>query len=270
MFCSDFLASQGDFDINISEWAPYTSEGGLVVEDVSKTSFSFMRKGDFLHPRTSMLMFGPKNALNTQSHYLYIVNNKGETKPPEGDGDWLASTIPVKFMVVTVSTFDSIPMADVFKLAQYWSFEAKQLPDGSPDPINTIIRGGLNVYFVKYTLIKGQISQGCTEELVDMSKAWVTHAKKRLTASKSTSIPTIADGGAVVGVSESPMAGYTASVQPYFNEHYSQVIIGCLILLILLLICLLIQQYRSHYFIIRHVDSLLDAYQKSSAECVAK
>lgn len=177
---SDFLSSEGDFDIKLSEWKAFPQN--IVPEDITKTAFTFTRGGDFLHPRTSMLMFGPKNALSTQNHYLYVTNQLGEHQPPAGEdvNEWLERLTPVKLLVMTITQFDSIPMADVFKVVQYWAFESVKAADGTIDFSRVSVRVGLNVHFVKYTMIKSQISQGTQMELVVMSKSWCTYAKKRM------------------------------------------------------------------------------------------
>ena len=54
----DFLKDNGDLEINGTEWTAYSQE--KVPEDLAKFSFDKIRKVSYSHPRTSMLMFGPK------------------------------------------------------------------------------------------------------------------------------------------------------------------------------------------------------------------
>ena len=96
----------------------------MVPKDLSKLTFHFQRTCSYLHPRTSMLMFGPKNAPAEQIQYLHIpewVGKEPSTVSVENLGR--LETIS-NALVMTTTQFDGIPMADVFKLFMYWSFEA--------------------------------------------------------------------------------------------------------------------------------------------------
>ena len=262
---SDFLIAQGDFDVKISEWAELAEENRVRPEDISQTVYTYHRGGDFLHPRTSMLMFGPKNALNTQNHFLYVVDNKG--KHVNGDiTKWFekgSGLAPVKFMLITISQFDSIPMADVFKLVQYWSFELS--------PSNeTIVRVGMHVHFVKFTILKSNIILGCQQELTDMSKAWVRYAKSRLNnlgnniqrtnnqiangnqSGNSSSLP----AGSTTNTSLQATARQEASIAIANYDFYFNVVCGLLIGILILMLLLLIQQYRSHYILMNQINKI--------------
>ena len=273
LFCySDFLIAQGDFDVKISEWAELAEENRVRPEDISQTSFTYQRGGDFLHPRTSMLMFGPKNALNTQNHFLYVLDNKG--KHVNGDiTKWFekgSGHSPVKFMLITISQFDSIPMADVFKLVQYWSFEANSTNE-------TIVRVGMHVHFVKFTILKSNIILGCQQELTDMSKAWVKYAQARMNnilqiqtgTSQSTNgivMTTNNSAGKLVSsqnnqtVQHASNAGNrTDSSTTIANyDFYFNIVCGLLVGILILMILLLIQQYRSHYILMKHMNKVMN------------
>jgi len=55
-YANYLISYQGDFDVNFSEWAPFFQRE--ITDDICNFSFQFSRQGSYLHPRTSMLMFG--------------------------------------------------------------------------------------------------------------------------------------------------------------------------------------------------------------------
>ena len=152
-------------------------------------------------------MFGPKNATANQVQYLHIPEWVGkETDFVSVEN--LNKAYPVSnAMVMTATQFDGIPMADVFKVYMYWSFEAVCNTDergstGDAPEADTVaslchVRMGLRVDFLKSTMLKSQIFDGTKEELVLLSKQWeqfntgelATHSKRQaliLLSKKST------------------------------------------------------------------------------------
>ena len=145
-------------------------------------SFSFSREFHYSHPRTTMLMFGPKNAPAKQNHYLYLPlkNNKKTKKNKKNDGNNNADehnytsfieeqNVP-KGVIMIVTQFDGIPMADCFKIIQYWSF------DDSLTSVSTTVRIGVSVHFIKYTMLKSQVRDGVKEELTAVANNWCKFA----------------------------------------------------------------------------------------------
>lgn len=158
----DFLLSEGDLNIEYGEWQPL---GRPVPEDVSKVPFTYSRPFAYAHPRTTMLMFGPKNAPATQVQYLYLPSDMGS--------ETISTVRPRRGLIVNITQFDGIPMADVFKVMQYWVFEA------SPsDPTKTVVRVGLAMHYIKSSLFKSQIFGGTRDELTDQLKKWFPFADK--------------------------------------------------------------------------------------------
>lgn len=144
----------------------------LVAEDVSKLSFSHSRPYSYAHPRTTMLMFGPKNAPGTQVQYLYLPH---DLKGGAAGGDTLQSVRPRRGIILNITQFDGIPMADVFKVLQYWSFSCSPT-----DPNKTVVRVGLAMHYIKSSLFKSQIFGGTKDELSDQLKKWYLFIERRV------------------------------------------------------------------------------------------
>jgi hypothetical protein len=193
----NFLTSVGDFDILATDWIPFTSSPPLTkAQDPLGLKFQYKRTVDYLHPRTSMLMFGPKNATAKQIQYLSIpelLDHESEaigaTATGGGAGD-ISSLRKVRHCcILTATQFEGIPMSDVFEVLQYWTFQ-KVAPEKS------MIRVGVTVNFLKGTLVKGQILAGTKEELTVLSKQWCDYSlqfleshldeKKNKTTTKTT------------------------------------------------------------------------------------
>jgi len=165
---SDFLISEGDFDIKSTDWTDFNSSL-TSAQDPAGLDYRYTRSVDYLHPRTSMLMFGPKNATAKQSQYLCVVPAEKEN---QGKGCLDTQTLQsVKAgAILTATQFEGIPMCDVFEVLQYWTF---QRISGPGNKGRSIIRVGVSVNFLKSTLLKGQIFTGVKEELTVLSKNWV-------------------------------------------------------------------------------------------------
>jgi hypothetical protein len=166
----DFLVSEGDLEVEVGEWKPFSLN---VPEDVSKLNFSFTRTCTYLHPRTTMLMFGPKNAPAKQTQFLYLYG-RGSGKISTFED--LKSCRPRRGVVLTMTQFDGIPMADMFKVLQYWGFE----DHGSSDSPAVLMSIGVHIHFIKSTLLKGQIVSGVRDELAVLSKKYLTWSRSRI------------------------------------------------------------------------------------------
>lgn len=179
MALSDFLTEEGDLDIGWGDWTPLTNS--KVPEDVSGLPFSFAREFHYSHPRTTMLMFGPKNAPAKQTHYLYLPMKTPTSSGDSGSGKEKESAavtigrqgVP-KGVIMIITQFDGIPMADCFKIVQYFSF------DGGERPGSLSARVGVHVHFVKYTMLKAQVRDGVKEELSVLAQKWCAFANSRV------------------------------------------------------------------------------------------
>eukprot|EP01041_Mallomonas_annulata_P000512 gene512-983_t len=193
-----FLSSEGDFDIISSDWKPF--EGGPVPEDICNLPFSFSRTFTYQHPRTSMLMFGPKNATANQIQYLYIPKHILDKIKEDSIINKISlfqsleriKLKPKQFVILTITDFIGIPVSDCFKILQYWSFYRNtQLQHGhnnkgnnsttSTSGRNCIAKIGCHVHFVKSTMLKAQISAGTESELQVMSTKWCNFMKVAVT-----------------------------------------------------------------------------------------
>jgi hypothetical protein len=168
----DFLDHEGDIEIKTGEWEPFS---GTVAEDISKLNFMYSRRITYAHPRTTMLMFGPKNAPANQVQYMYVFGrgSGGISNEP----DWQArldGCKPRRGVVLAVTQFDGIPMADTFKVLTYFAFNESS--ESSP---KTNVQIGLHVHFIKSTMLKSKISSGVKDELVDLAKHWIEFANAR-------------------------------------------------------------------------------------------
>jgi hypothetical protein len=168
LFCRDFLTVQGDLEIDVGEWSTITEQP---PEDLCKLKFNYTRTVSYLHPRTdSMVGFmGPKNATAVQQQFLYVPE-----KSPSG-----LAVLSKKFkkgLVLMVTQFQGIPMADVFKVLQYWSFE----PSNSEGLCT--VRMALAIHYCKSTMLKGSILSGSRDELIILTKEWCNYISNKLTA----------------------------------------------------------------------------------------
>jgi hypothetical protein len=175
------LTEEGDLDIGWGDWMPLTNT--KVPEDVSGLPFSFAREFHYSHPRTTMLMFGPKNAPAKQTHYLYLPmkpsasigdSGSGSGKDKETAAETIGKQEVPKGVVMIITQFDGIPMADCFKIVQYFSFDRGERPG------TLSARVGVHVHFVKYTMLKAQVRDGVKEELSVLAQKWCAFANSRV------------------------------------------------------------------------------------------
>jgi hypothetical protein len=168
----DFLDDEGDLEIKTDEWQPFD---GSVPEDIAKVKFTYARNVSYAHPRTTMLMFGPKNAPAKQVQYLYVHGRgSGLTSKDDRWSERIEGCKPRRGLVVAVTQFDGIPMCDTFKVLTYFSFN-----ETSANPPRTAVEVGVHVHFIKSTMFKGKISSGVKDELVDLAEHYVAFADKR-------------------------------------------------------------------------------------------
>jgi len=161
-----FLFSEGDLEIEVGEWKPLAKP--QVLEDISKLHFSHSRPFAYAHPRTTMLMFGPKNAPGTQIQYLYLPHDVSTEQN-------LSSVRPKRGIILNITQFDGIPMADVFKVLQYWTFM-----NHPTDCNKTVVKVGLAMHYMKTSLFRSQIFGGTRDELSDQLKKWFLFIVKRV------------------------------------------------------------------------------------------
>lgn len=160
-------------DIKGNDWQAF---GQSAHEDVMKLNFTFKREFSFSHPRTTMLMFGPKNAPTKQCHYAYLPSKIARTSTSMEE---LKNCKPKKFIVLFITQFDGIPMADVFKVLQYWSFEDTDK--------GCYAKAVLAIHYVKSSMFKGQILSGSKEEIVTQVASWFNYAEAAVKSSAKNS-----------------------------------------------------------------------------------
>ena len=116
-------------------------------------------------------MFGPKNAPTMQTQYLYLPGWNKKTQPLTSS--LLDNARPARGVIMTLTSFQGIPMCDVFKVLQYWSFEWNH-----GDHNRTEMRVGLAIHYMKTSMFKAQIYGGSKEELTVQSLKWLNYAEK--------------------------------------------------------------------------------------------
>ena len=149
-----------------TEWAPFT-DTLTKTQNPAGFKFQYSRTVTYMHPRTSMLMFGPKNATAKQQQYLYLPQLNNSSTPNASDILNVCSGV-----VMTATQFEGIPMCDVFEVLMYWSFRATSPTGGNVGKMSHVVVG-CAVNFLKSTLLKGQIFAGTKEELEVLAKHWV-------------------------------------------------------------------------------------------------
>jgi hypothetical protein len=183
-----YLETQNDFDISNTEWEPFSES---VPEDVTKTAFRWKRRFNNMHPRTTMLMFGPKNCSVKQDQYLSLLVS---TDVAGKMGSLSFDQIRVYGgVLLTIYEFDGIPMGDVFKVLQYYIFTpATVLHRDGASGVATIssngnengsqVTVGLTIHFRKSTMFRSQIISGSSEESGAQARNWLEGAEKKVEA----------------------------------------------------------------------------------------
>ena len=183
-----FLTNMGDFDINGDDWQPLHGTKKAPNEEFCKFPFTHYRICNYLHPRTTHLYIGPKNAPATQTHYLYTdmnLSSRSNSSAVNDDDNTNIETYGNYGLVLTVTQFDGIPMADCFKIFQYYYFEHKDSHNSNNidfhnSNISTNITVGLYIHFIKQTMFKGQVNSGVKEEVTDVAKRWVKYTVDKI------------------------------------------------------------------------------------------
>jgi hypothetical protein len=296
---SSFLESEGDFDIKLSEWEPYNE---TITEDLTRSTFDFKRSCTYLHPRTSMLMFGPKNATARQIQYLSVPGYQGlKTRMKQAVGSEDLEFVK-SGLIVTVTQFEGIPMSDVFKVLQYWAFESND----SKTP-NCFLRMSCAIHLCKSTMLKSQICAGTKEELAVQVKKYVAFALNTIaedsedkgeakngednaapnTVRRSSIRKSITgDSGAAEGGTSSATPSHRTSKAPrpdqyvatapaaatVDNKLYLVLIIMCLVVNILILLYLIFRMNKSDQALIDLANSLIEQQKfiRDSNNCLNK
>lgn len=173
----DYLTSQGDQDITFTEWE-ISKENP--VEDLCKLKYAYSRKMDFFHPRTDPMInyMGPKNAPAQQMQYLYVESS--------WNGKDLSEMKYHRGIIFTVTQFRDIPMADVFKVLQYWAFEPKKKLGGpSLHSHSCIVKMYVAIHYNKFTMLKGSILSGTKDDLTVFVKKWCMYVIDKISQSPS-------------------------------------------------------------------------------------
>jgi hypothetical protein len=181
----DFLRDEGALELKYSEWSRIASSGAassdsalprVVEEDShSKLPFAFSRDFTYAFPRTTMLMFGPKFAPIKQTQYLFLPQQEQteEQQAALNSLEALEALQPQQLAVLFVTKFEGIPMADVFKVLQYWVFSS----DASSGELS--VQVGVAIHYVKSSLFKSQILSGTKDELGAQVGKYVQYAQAR-------------------------------------------------------------------------------------------
>eukprot|EP01039_Chlorochromonas_danica_P007267 gene7267-8037_t len=171
----DYLNDEGALDLKFTEWSPFQ---GVVEEDIfSKLKFNFSREFTYAFPRTSMLMFGPKFAPIKQTHYLFIPDCEGVNTL-----EALEQVQPQQVVILFVTKFEGIPMADVFKVLQFWVLDVVPANShiGHVTATQTIhLNVGIAIHYIKSTMFRSQIFSGTKEEVIALIKKYVLYAQVR-------------------------------------------------------------------------------------------
>lgn len=203
------MQSEGDFDIVATDWSAFTDSPLTKAQNPGEFPFQFVRTIDYLHPRTSMLMFGPKNATAKQKQYLYL--------PKSSDSSTDAINRVTSGVVLTATQFEGIPMCDVFEVLMYWSFRTVSGDGSGHIGRKTCVVVGCGVNYLKSTLLKGQIFAGVKEELELLSKNWVSHVLRYQPASAALS-PLSDDTDTRARASSGAATLVTATKRPSLNS----------------------------------------------------
>jgi hypothetical protein len=241
------------------EWKANPTAPG-VMEDVAKLPFHFTRNWFFQHPRTTMLMFGPKNAPTQQRHYLCVPFQ--ETQDGKFTPENFAKVKLDKFAILIVTQFDGIPMADVFRVLLYQFYETV---DGG----KCQVRMGLGMHYIKSSMFKSQIISGTKDELVVQLASWVEHMKKN-TISGKVAITGAAAQEASQDTVSSPVqitAGHVAPPVGAGGDPLQQIMQNWVILAIIgvvfLILLLHIWSCRSQ---ISHLSSRVEELERSQKQ----
>ena len=143
-----FLLASGDLDLEHGEWTPL--DASSTSEDILNLTFSRCRNFSYAHPRSSMLMLGPRNTLAQQTQYFSeITDSKTRT-----------------IVIMTVTKLSGFPLSDRFKVVQYWTASS------ATDPRRTRLTVGVKLFFTAETIFRRQIVGGTESETKILSESW--------------------------------------------------------------------------------------------------
>jgi hypothetical protein len=159
------------------------------------------------------------------------------------------------FVIYTTTKLDDVPFADVFTVDDCFIVRAA-------GPHQVSVEASMEVKYVKSSMMKTFIDGSTNKEVVAWCKDFLVELRKQASALPGA----VQTSGAAVGAAVGGAAGAApvavmhtavAAPAPMVSDTYAMVIAGLLALLAFLLLLSLIQQYRSHYYIIQHIDELL-------------
>jgi len=167
-------------------------------------------------------------------------------------------------VIYTTTKLDDVPFADVFTVDDCFIIK-------TVGPNQVSIEATMEVKYVKSTMMKTFIDGSTNKEVVAWCRNYLVALRKNAPAAGA------AEGGSAGTVAATPAAPTQSQAQavapisnvtagPLFSDTYSMIIAGLLGLVALLLLFSLIQQYRSHYFIIQRVEELLERATATGAD----
>lgn len=178
------MDAQKDENIVCGEWEPHldpiTHQPKVIPEDVTKLPFTHRRPFTFDHPRTTMLMFGPKMAPAKQEQFLFLLTDD-ENNTNNQDQSYSNPAFRRKpvygAVVLLLFEFEGIPMGDVFKVLEYFLI----LPTGDQATANSCnVSVGVLLHFRKSSMFKGQIISGTQDEMMPQVAKWLDFAENKV------------------------------------------------------------------------------------------
>jgi hypothetical protein len=137
-----------------------------VSEDLTKTKFQYERDWEYDHLRTTMLMFGPKMAPTKLKQYIFLYCEHETIF----DSDYTMEDItPSSMIVLNVSFCEGVPLADIFKVLQYWTFSTSL--DGKSCEVGI----GFGIHYLKSSMFKSQIASGARDEMIKQIDDWFNY-----------------------------------------------------------------------------------------------
>ena len=128
-------------------------------------------------------MFGPKNAPSAQTQYAFLQgvdNIQGGSQAIVTHNNSGASSGQV--VILTVTQLHDVPISDVFKVVQYYSFASS-----THKPDHCTVKIGLLIHYVKPSLFKSQILSGIKQELDVQVKQWSRFSSQKIKSALSLS-----------------------------------------------------------------------------------
>jgi hypothetical protein len=120
-----------------------------------------------------MLMFGPKMAPTKLKQFVHLYS--------EFEEEISLHTEPHTMVIFNLSFCEGVPMADIFKVLQYWVFTT------SDDKKSCDVSIGMSVHYLKSSLFKSQIFSGAKDEMTGQIEAWSKYMPALLKKKKHVS-----------------------------------------------------------------------------------